>query len=140
MLTWDRYRANHPDVLASWAQQNGRQPTCTCPRCKPHHDGAAQALVPEPTFGERVAANRAAMYRDAVASSLAAGRGVALHVVLGQMRVDGYAEQADDVEETLARAAAAAARKDPAVMAELLDLVRRAYPETAAGAVGGTPP
>ena len=32
---WARYRANHPDVAASWGQQNGRWPKCTCPPCDP---------------------------------------------------------------------------------------------------------
>ena len=32
---WARYRANHPEVAASWGQTNGRWPTCTCAPCQP---------------------------------------------------------------------------------------------------------
>lgn len=41
---WARYRANHPEVLAAWGQQNGRWPKCTCAECDP------QELLPRPNI------------------------------------------------------------------------------------------
>jgi predicted DNA-binding transcriptional regulator AlpA len=30
---WEEYFRNHPEILASWAQQNGRAPRCECQNC-----------------------------------------------------------------------------------------------------------
>lgn len=30
---WARYYRAHPEVVASWGEQNGRQPNCGCPAC-----------------------------------------------------------------------------------------------------------
>jgi hypothetical protein len=35
---WQDYYANHPEVRASWAQQNGRWPNCPGPECDPGRD------------------------------------------------------------------------------------------------------
>lgn len=32
---WQRYYTNHPEILANWAEQNGREPNCTCEKCQP---------------------------------------------------------------------------------------------------------
>jgi hypothetical protein len=34
--TWAQYHENHPEVTASWGEQNGRPVTCPCPKCDPH--------------------------------------------------------------------------------------------------------
>lgn len=31
---WARYFENHPEVVANWAEQNGYEPSCACPKCK----------------------------------------------------------------------------------------------------------
>ena len=32
---WREYHINHPEVSASWGEQNGRWPNCTCIECDP---------------------------------------------------------------------------------------------------------
>lgn len=41
---WARYRTNHPEVLASWGEQNGRWPNCACKPCDP------EQLIPRPNI------------------------------------------------------------------------------------------
>jgi hypothetical protein len=36
---WIRYYRNHPEVSATWGEQNGREPTCTCAACSPVNAG-----------------------------------------------------------------------------------------------------
>lgn len=33
--TWAQYHENHPEVAASWGEQNGRRVNCGCPKCDP---------------------------------------------------------------------------------------------------------
>jgi hypothetical protein len=33
--TWAQYHENHPEVAASWGEQNGRPVNCGCPKCDP---------------------------------------------------------------------------------------------------------
>ncbi|TDC02643.1 hypothetical protein E1091_00130 [Micromonospora fluostatini] len=41
---WVRYFANHPEVVASWGEQNDRWPNCSCPKCDP------EGLLPRPNI------------------------------------------------------------------------------------------
>lgn len=45
---WEAYHANHPGVVASWAQQNGRWPNCPGPECNP---GRAPEVIHDPGPG-----------------------------------------------------------------------------------------
>jgi hypothetical protein len=42
---WRRYYSNHPNVVASWAEQNGREPDCPCQKCKSTQLGDSMATV-----------------------------------------------------------------------------------------------
>jgi len=44
---WARYYANHPKVIASWGETNGRAPRCPCKLCDPDE------LLPRPDILER---------------------------------------------------------------------------------------
>lgn len=39
LAAWQRYHANHPEVLASWGEQNGRLPNCGCAPCAVSQEG-----------------------------------------------------------------------------------------------------
>lgn len=41
---WAAYYRNHPNVIASWGESNGRAPKCTCALCDPDQ------LLPRPNI------------------------------------------------------------------------------------------
>lgn len=42
--SWARYYANHPNVLATCGEANGREPNCSCVLCDPNE------LLPRPNI------------------------------------------------------------------------------------------
>jgi len=113
-LTWATFRANHPEVLASWGEQNGRDPKCRCHLCGPHHDTLPVPAGPDEQYMRTM--------RDAAATAVRDRAGVALWQVLTQIRNDGHPALADDITRDLVDRLVARAATDPELFARLLHL------------------
>lgn len=50
---WEVYFRNHPEVIASWGEANGRQPNCTCKPCDPNELRSRPSILAEPTNSTR---------------------------------------------------------------------------------------